>query len=90
MGDEAGQKNLRIQAQHLFSHFKSEIKRDNDINKLNYDNITLLASYTANSSENVPLPLISETISGVEGIMKKLQMIIDLHVCLSLYVYERS
>ena len=81
MGDEIAQTNLRKQAEYLFIHFKDEIQRDNDTNCKNYNNLTILANYTANTGDNVPLPLISETMSGIEGVMKKLKMIIDLHVC---------
>ena len=80
--DLAAVRSLREESHFLFEHFKSEISRDNNINKTSYSYITALANCT--SAKSGRLPIVSETVSGIEGIMNKLRLVIELHIDLGL------
>lgn len=80
--DQAAARGLREQSVHLFNHFKKEIARDNASNKPIYGNLTLLAEATSQKRSSVPM--VTETLYGIEGLMSKLQMMITLHIDLGL------
>ena len=80
--DLAAIRSLREESRLLFEHIKSEVARDNKVNRVSYSNVTTLADCTGSKSDR--LPIVSETVSGVEGLMNKLKLLIELHIDLGL------